>query len=160
MLEAGVFFVALGSGASEYEDFLQALHDHAPSRVGIYKGFSEPLAHRIEAGADIFLMPSLYEPCGLNQMYSMRYGTVPVVRATGGLDDTVENFDRARGGGNGFKFGPYSAHAMLEKIYEALYCYRQPEVWRAIQLNGMREDNSWAAAARKYIEVYRAVTRM
>ena len=160
LLEAGAFFVALGSGASEYEDFLQALHDHAPGRVGIYKGFSEPLAHQIEAGADIFLMPSLYEPCGLNQMYSMRYGTVPVVRATGGLDDTVENFDRARGTGNGFKFGPYSAHAMLEKIYEALYCYRQPEVWRAIQLNGMREDNSWAAAARKYIEVYRAVARM
>ena len=159
LLEAGAFFVALGSGADEYENFLQAMHDHAPSRVGIYKGFSEPLAHQIEAGADIFLMPSLYEPCGLNQMYSMRYGTVPVVRATGGLDDTVENFDRARGSGNGFKFGPYTAHAMLEKIYEALYCYRQPGVWRAIQSNGMREDNSWAAAARKYIEVYRAVAR-
>jgi len=160
LLEAGAFFVALGSGADEYENFLQAMHDHAPSRVGIYKGFSEPLAHQIEAGADIFLMPSLYEPCGLNQMYSMRYGTVPVVRATGGLDDTVENFDRARGTGNGFKFGPYSAQAMLEKIYEALYCYRQPEVWRTIQLNGMNEDNSWAAAARKYVEVYRAVTGM
>lgn len=160
MLDTGAFFIALGAGASEYEDFLQALHDHAPGRVGIFKGFSEPLAHQIEAGADIFLMPSHYEPCGLNQMYSMRYGTVPVVRATGGLDDTVENFDRARGTGNGFKFGPYSPHAMLEKLYEALYCYRQPEVWRTIQLNGMREDNSWAAAARKYVEVYRAVTEM
>ena len=160
ILDTGAFFVALGSGSSEYEDFLQGLRDYAPSRVGIYKGFSEPLAHQIEAGADIFLMPSLYEPCGLNQMYSMRYGTVPVVRATGGLDDTVENFDRARGTGTGFKFVPYTAHAMLEKLYEALYCYRQPEVWRAIQLNGMREDNSWDAAARKYIEVYRAVTEM
>ena len=160
MLDAGAFFIALGSGAQEYEDFLQALHDHAPGRVGIYRGFSEPLAHQIEAGADIFLMPSRYEPCGLNQMYSMRYGTVPLVRATGGLDDTVENFDRTRGTGNGFKFGPYTAQALLEKIYEALYCYHQPEVWRKIQLNGMREDNSWAAAARKYMEVYRAVAEM
>jgi starch synthase len=105
-------------------------------------------------------MPSLYEPCGLNQMYSMRYGTVPVVRATGGLDDTVENFDRARGTGNGFKFGEYSARAMLGSIYEALFAYADKAVWRQIQLNGMRADNSWDAAARKYVEVYRAVTRM
>ena len=160
LLETGAFFVALGSGAREYEDFLQSLRDAAPHRVGVYKGFSEPLAHQIEAGADIFLMPSLYEPCGLNQMYSMRYGTVPVVRATGGLDDTVENFDRARGTGNGFKFGPYRADAMLGSVYEALGCYADPAVWRRIQLNGMREDNSWAAAARKYVEVYRAVAAL
>jgi starch synthase len=89
ILETGAFFIALGAGAKQYEDFLQSWHDQAPTRVGIYKGFAgEPLAHQIEAGADLFLMPSLYEPCGLNQMYSMRYGTVPVVRATGGLDDT------------------------------------------------------------------------
>src|SRR6266542_1080335 len=94
ILDTGAFFIALGAGAREYEDFLQTWHDHAPHRVGIYKGYAgEPLAHQIEAGADLFLMPSLYEPCGLNQMYSMRYGTVPVVRATGGLDDTVEDFD-------------------------------------------------------------------
>ena len=161
MLETGAFFIALGAGAREYEDFLQVLRDHAPHRVGIYKGYAgEPLAHQIEAGADIFLMPSLYEPCGLNQMYSMRYGTVPVVRATGGLDDTVENFDRARGTGNGFKFQAYTADALLGSIYEALYCYAEPEVWRAIQLNGMRADNSWQAAARKYVELYRAVAQM
>ncbi|HEY1403655.1 MAG TPA: glycogen/starch synthase, partial [Pyrinomonadaceae bacterium] len=161
ILETGAFFIALGAGAKEYEDFLQSFHDHAPHRVGIFKGYAgEPLAHQIEAGADIFLMPSLYEPCGLNQMYSMRYGTVPVVRATGGLDDTVENFDRARGTGNGFKFGEYSARAMLGSIYEALFAYADKDVWRRIQLNGMRADNSWDAVARKYVEVYRSVTRM
>ena len=160
ILETGAVFVALGSGAAEYENFLQGLRDYAPQRVGIYKGFNEPLAHQIEAGADIFLMPSLFEPCGLNQMYSMRYGTVPVVRATGGLDDTVENFDRARLTGNGFKFERYAAREMLESIYEALYCYAEPDVWRTIQQNGMRADNSWAAAARRYVELYAAVIRM
>ena len=160
ILQTGAMLVALGSGSREYEDFLQALHNHAPHRVGIFKGFSEPLAHQIEAGADIFLMPSLYEPCGLNQMYSMRYGTVPVVRATGGLDDTVQNFDRVRGTGNGFKFEHYSARAMLQSVYEALYCYAEPEVWRRIQLNGMKADNSWEAAARRYVEVYRAIAGM
>jgi starch synthase len=160
ILETGAFFIALGAGAQEYEDFLQALRDQTPHRVGIYKGFAgEPLAHQIEAGADIFLMPSLYEPCGLNQMYSMRYGTVPVVRATGGLDDTVENFARARATGNGFKFRPYTAEALLGSIYEALYCYAEPASWRTLQLNGMRADNSWQAAARKYVELYQAVAQ-
>src|SRR5205085_12033884 len=117
ILDTGAFFIALGAGAQEYEDFLQSWHDRAPHRVGIYKGFAgEPLAHQIEAGADIFLMPSQYEPCGLNQMYSTRYGTVPIVRATGGLDDTVQNFEVKTGLGNGFKFGPYAATALLEKI--------------------------------------------
>jgi starch synthase len=156
ILKTEVFFIALGSGSQEYEDFLQAMHNHAPHRVGVYKGFNEPLAHQIEAGADIFLMPSRYEPCGLNQMYSLRYGTVPVVRATGGLDDTVQDFDRETGAGNGFKFHQYEAGAMLEKIYEALYCYREPEVWRRIQLNGMQVDNSWSAAAEKYRQLYQA----
>ena len=155
ILNTGAFFIALGAGAREYEDFLQSWHDRAPRRVGIYKGFAgEPLAHQIEAGADLFLMPSLYEPCGLNQMYSMRYGTVPVVRATGGLDDTVQNFDENSGQGNGFKFETYSASAMLEKIREGLYFYTKPDAWIKIQRNGMRRDNSWAAAAKKYIELY------
>ena len=159
ILDTGAFFIALGTGAKEYEDFLQSWHDAAPHRVGIYKGFAgEPLAHQIEAGADIFLMPSLYEPCGLNQMYSMRYGTVPVVRATGGLDDTVENFDRSTATGNGFKFGPYSAAAMLEKIGEAIYLYNEPETWKKIQLNGMSTDNSWSAAAKRYIELYNQIS--
>ena len=136
---------------------MQALKDHAPHRVAVYKGFNEPLAHQIEAGADIFLMPSLYEPCGLNQMYSMRYGTVPVVRATGGLDDTVEQFDPATGEGTGFKFEHYSAQALSDKIREALVWYARPAAWRRIQRNGMRVDNSWQAAARKYVRVYHAL---
>jgi starch synthase len=160
ILETGAYFVALGSGAQDYEDFLQLMRDHAPRQVSIYKGFNEPLAHQIEAGADIFLMPSQYEPCGLNQMYSTRYGTVPIVRATGGLDDTVQDFDRITGEGNGFKFGPYTAQAMLEKIHEALYCYAEPAIWTRIQRNGMRVDNSWQAAAQKYLSLYRAVAGM
>jgi starch synthase len=158
ILDTGAFFIALGAGAREYEDFLQSWHDAAPQRVGIYKGYAgEPLAHQIEAGADMFLMPSLYEPCGLNQMYSMRYGTVPVVRATGGLDDTVQSFDPATGQGNGFKFGPYSVPAMLDKIREAIYFYSEPDTWAQIQRNGMAVDNSWSAAALKYIQLYREV---
>jgi starch synthase len=157
ILGAGAFFIALGSGESRYENFLQALKDHAPHRVAVYKGFNEPLAHQIEAGADIFLMPSLYEPCGLNQMYSMRYGTVPVVRATGGLDDTVEQFDPATGAGTGFKFEPYTAQSLMDKIREALGWYTQPAAWHRIQQNGMRVDNSWRAAARKYVTVYHAL---
>jgi len=159
ILDTGAVFIALGAGEREYEDFLQSWHDRAPHRVGIYKGYAgEPLAHQIEAGADMFLMPSLYEPCGLNQMYSMRYGTVPIVRATGGLDDTVESFDVSTGKGNGFKFGPYSASALLEKIREAIYFYTQPGIWTQIQSNGMKTDNSWSAAAKKYLQLYREVT--
>ncbi len=158
ILETGAFFIALGAGAKEYEDFLQSWHDRAPHRVGIYKGYAgEPLAHQIEAGADMFLMPSYYEPCGLNQMYSMRYATVPIVRATGGLDDTVTDFGPSEGTGNGFKFGDYDAGAMLEKIREALYFYNHPEVWQKIQLNGMAMDNSWEAAATNYIKLYEEI---
>ena len=161
IVETGSFFIALGAGATEYEDFLQRWHDAAPRQVGIYKGYAgEPLAHQIEAGADMFLMPSLYEPCGLNQMYSMRYGTVPIVRATGGLDDTVQQFNPQNGTGTGFKFGPYQAGALLEKIREALYFYARPEQWQKIQHNGMSVDNSWDAAAKKYIELYEEIMKL
>ena len=160
ILQTGSFFIALGAGAKEYEDFLQRWHDTAPRQVGIYKGYAgEPLAHQIEAGADMFIMPSLYEPCGLNQMYSMRYGTVPVVRATGGLDDTVQQFNPVEGTGNGFKFGPYEGWALLEKIREALYFYARPEQWQKIQRNGMLADNSWEAAAKKYLQLYNELAK-
>ncbi len=155
LLAEGAQLIVLGEGEPLYHRMLEDLRARFPGRVSLTFGFDEGLAHRIEAGSDLFLMPSRYEPCGLNQMYSMRYGTVPVVRATGGLDDTVEDFDRVKGTGNGFKFGPYRASAMLDKIYEALYCYAEPEVWRRIQTNGMRVDNSWRAAAQKYVELYR-----
>lgn len=152
---SGANLVALGSGATEYENFLQALRDFAPHQVGIFKGYNDPLAHKIEAGADMFLMPSNFEPCGLNQMYSLRYGTVPVVRATGGLDDTVQEFDRLSGTGNGFKFKNYNPHDFLDKIYEAIFSYTEPDVWRKIQQNGMRVDNSWERAAQNYLQLYR-----
>ena len=161
ILQTGSFVIMLGAGAPEYEDFLQRWHDLAPKQVGIFKGYAgEPLAHQIEAGADMFLMPSLYEPCGLNQMYSMRYGTVPIVRATGGLDDTVQQFDPASGTGTGFKFQPYTGGAFLEKIRKALYFYGRPETWQHIQRNGMLVDNSWAAAARRYIALYRELMKL
>lgn len=161
IIQTGSFFIALGAGAEEYEDFLQRWHDSAPRQVGIYKGYAgEPLAHQIEAGADMFLMPSYYEPCGLNQMYSMRYATVPIVRATGGLDDTVENFDPTRGTGTGFKFHEYNAGALLEKIREALYFYSKPDAWQKIQLNGMAIDNSWDAAAQRYLQLYQEITEL
>ncbi len=104
----------------------------SPAQVGVFVGYNEQLAHQIEAGADMFLMPSRFEPCGLNQMYSLRYGTVPIVRAVGGLDDTVENFDRVNGTGNGFKFNEFRGDKFLEKIYEALFVYYEPETWRKI----------------------------
>jgi starch synthase len=154
VLETGAYIISLGSGEKRYEDFWQSLRDYAPRQVGIYRGYNENLAHKIEAGADLFMMPSKFEPCGLNQMYSLRYGTVPIVRAVGGLDDTVQNFDAVSGTGNGFKFGPYNAERFLERIYEALFAYADRQVWRTIQRNGMAIDNSWENSARKYIELY------
>jgi len=108
----------------------------------------------IEAGADMFLMPSRFEPCGLNQMYSLRDGTIPIVRAVGGLDDTVHNFDMASGTGNGFKFSEFRSDKFLEKIYEALFAYSDKDTWRKLQRNGMTEDNSWENAAGKYVQLY------
>ena len=154
ILATGSYIISLGSGEKRYEDFWQSLRDYAPQQVGVFRGYNENLAHRIEAGADMFLMPSKFEPCGLNQMYSLRYGTVPIVRAVGGLDDTVQNFDTVNGTGNGFKFGPYRADKFRERLYEALFAYGDPETWRRIQRNGMAEDNSWENAARKYVELY------
>ena len=121
ILASGGFFIALGSGEKDSEMFLQALRDYAPSRVGVYIGYNEKLAHLIEAGADMFLMPSKFEPCGLNQMYSLRYGTVPIVRAVGGLDDTVENWNAVTNTGNGFKFNEFRFDKLIEKIYEARF---------------------------------------
>lgn len=155
MLERGVNFVLLGSGEEAYERAFQNLRDAKRSQVGVYLGFSNELAHKIEAGADMFLMPSRFEPCGLNQMYSLKYGTVPIVRAAGGLDDTIENFERTTGQGNGFKFYEYDSGRLLEKIDEALSIYSEPNTWRKLLLNGMRADYSWEASARHYVDLYK-----
>lgn len=154
ILSTGAYFISLGSGDKSYENFFQQLRNTVPDQVGIYTGYNESLAHLIEAGADMFLMPSRFEPCGLNQMYSLRYGTVPIVRAVGGLEDTVHDFNSLDGTGNGFKFREFRADKFLEKIYEALFAYAEPESWRKLQLNGMSADHSWENAARKYVQLY------
>jgi starch synthase len=159
MLERGITFILLGSGAEIYERGFQALRKARPLQVGVYLNLSNELAHKIEAGADIFLMPSKFEPCGLNQMYSLKYGTVPIVRAVGGLDDTIEDFDRATRRGNGFKFYEYNSERLLEKFYEAIMVYADRELWRALMMNGMRADYSWNASAKHYIEVYERLAR-
>jgi starch synthase len=142
-----VYLVALGSGEPEYEEFFQRLASDYPGRAGVRIGFDDALAHRIEAGADMFLMPSHYEPCGLNQIYSLKYGTVPVVRATGGLDDTIED-------GTGFKFREYSAAALTGAVSEAVAAYSQGESWRETMQRGMSRDFSWKTSARAYSALY------
>src|SRR5277367_3221701 len=130
-----------------------------PGRVGVKIGYDNALAHKIEAGADIFLMPSRYEPCGLNQIYSLRYGTVPIVRATGGLDDTIENFDPKTGHGTGFKFEEYSGRALLDCVRAALKTYQDHKTWQAIQTNGMAKDFSWKPSAAAYVKLYEAAKK-
>jgi starch synthase len=147
--------VVLGTGERRYEDMWRGLSVRHPDRIGARIGFDEGLAHRIEGGADLFLMPSRFEPCGLNQMYSLRYGTAPLVRATGGLADTVRNYDPRTGEGTGFTFDEYSPRALLGTLRWALDIYKDRAAWRRIQQAGMQEDNSWDASARKYADVYR-----
>jgi len=150
----GASFVVLGMGEPRYEDMWRRLAAKHPDRIAVRIGFDEAMAHRIEGGADLFLMPSRFEPCGLNQMYSLRYGTVPVVRATGGLYDTVRNVDPSTGEGTGFTFEPYTADALLGTLRRALHVYQDEAAWRRIQIAGMRQDFSWDASARQYVEVY------
>jgi starch synthase len=140
--------VVLGSGEHEYESLFRNMAAAYPYKIGTRIGFDNALAHRIEAGADMFLMPSLYEPCGLNQMYSLRYGTLPIVRATGGLDDTIEE-------GTGFKFWDRAGWALLSAIHHALGVYSDPVRWASMMGNAMRKDFSWDASAGEYIALYR-----
>jgi starch synthase len=147
-------FVVLGSGADRYENLFRAMAYFYPDQVRAIIGFDDELAHWIEAGADIFLMPSQYEPCGLNQMYSMTYGTVPVVRAVGGLNDTVREVPPGAEGGTGFRFHPYSSNEFKEAIYRALVAYQDRPRWERLMVNGMRQDFSWATSARSYMYLY------
>jgi starch synthase len=153
-LDEDVALVALGSGDHRYEAFFRMLADARSDRVAVRIGFDSVLAHKIEAGADLFLMPSHYEPCGLSQMYSMRYGAIPLVRATGGLDDTVEPFDPATGRGTGFKFWDATGSALLDTVRWALHCYRNRKAWGKLMQNAMAQNFSWEAAAEKYVQVY------
>ena len=157
ILDTGAYFILLGSGDAQYEGLFQRVRDVYPTQVGVYFGFSNELSHLVEAGADMFLMPSSYEPCGLNQMYSLKYGTVPIVRGVGGLDDTISNFDRLSGQGNGFKFFEYASDRLVEKYYEALFNYYDPPTWQRLQRNGMRADHSWERAAHDYLDAYQRI---
>ena len=159
LIHENISLVALGSGQAPYERFFKALAEKHPGKVGVKIGFDESMAHKIEAGGDIFLMPSRTEPCGLNQIYSLRYGTVPVVRATGGLDDTVQDYDTRTDQGTGFKFEEYTGDALLAAIRRALALYREPKTWQNVQANGMAKDYSWKTSAASYATLYEAAKR-
>jgi starch synthase len=153
-------FVVLGSGEARYQDMWRALAAAYPAQFGVRIGFDEALAHRIEGGADLFLMPSLFEPCGLNQMYSLRYGTLPIVRRVGGLADTVTDVQPDGGAGTGFVFTEYDPAVLLGTIHRALAAYGNQTRWRAIQVRGMGQDLSWDRSAREYVKIYEyALTR-
>lgn len=154
LMAADLNVVVLGDGDPYYVQLLTALHRQYPQKLGLTVAHDEAKAHKIEAGADLFLMPSRYEPCGLNQMYSMKYGTVPVVRATGGLDDTVDPFDPETGGGTGFKFKDATAPAMMAAIRQALQAYADRPLWKRLMRNGMAQDYSWRHVVPKYEQVY------
>ncbi len=144
--------VILGSGDKGYQEALKAISARYPHKLSVKIAFDARLSHLVEAGSDIFLMPSRYEPCGLNQIYSLRYATVPLVRATGGLDDTVRDFSGQDA--NGFKFEEYSAAGLVEKLKEALSVYRERPKWLSLMKRGMAEDFSWEGAAERYIGLY------
>ncbi len=150
MVAEGFYMAALGTGEPQYERLFQAMAARHPGRIAVRIGYDNALAHKIEAGADLFLMPSRYEPCGLNQIYSLKYGTVPVVRATGGLDDTIES-------GTGFKFWEYSGSALVGALRAAREAFADADGWRAMMLAGMAKDFSWNASAAEYARLYRAL---
>jgi starch synthase len=149
-----VAVVALGTGEPIYEKFFRDWAYWHQGNVAVQIRYDDALAHKIEAGADIFLMPSKYEPCGLNQIYSLKYGTVPVVRATGGLDDTIEEWNAEKGTGTGFKFSGYDAPALLAEVDRALNAFRDRETWQTLMRNGMLQNYSWQQPALEYAEVY------
>ncbi len=147
LVHEGYYLAALGAGEPHYEELFRAIAARHPSRIAVRIGYDNSLAHKIEAGADMFLMPSRYEPCGLNQIYSLKYGTVPVVRATGGLDDTIEP-------GTGFKFWHYSGDALIGALRAAREAFADADGWRSMMLAGMAKDFSWSVSAAEYARLY------
>ena len=156
LMKEDLLLVVLGTGDRKYEKLFSALAAAYPGRVGLKIAYDNVLAHKVEAGADMFLMPSRYEPSGLNQMYSLKYGTVPIVRATGGLDDSIDPFDVEHGTGTGFKFYEYSGEALLYALRQALHHYLDDGIWKRIQRNAMAKDFSWKGPAREYANLYEA----
>jgi len=152
-------WIILGSGEEQYEELFRQLSNKLPEKIGSYIGYNNELSHLIEAGADMFLMPSLYEPCGLNQIYSLKYGTVPIVKKTGGLADTVQDWDELNSfgldSGNGFTFNDHSGDALFTSVKRALNSFYIKKNWKKIQQNGMSKDYSWKHSAQQYIELYK-----
>jgi starch synthase len=152
--------IALGNGDKQYEEMFARLQKQFPQKIAIKIAYDNAIAHKIEAGSDMFLMPSKYEPCGLNQIYSLKYGTVPVVRATGGLDDTIEPWDARTGRGTGFKFSDYNGEALLLTIKDALKAFRDQTSWQTLMRNGMDKDFSWNNSAKEYGRIYERVRQL
>ena len=155
LLKLDATWVFVGSGEPRFEERLRALAAAHPTRVGAFIGFDERLAHLVEAGADMFLMPSKFEPCGLNQMYSLRYGTVPIVHAVGGLDDTIQPYTSRARRANGFKFRPATTDALAAAVRQAVRVFQDRDAWRRLMRTGMAADHSWGTSAKEYVKVYR-----
>lgn len=159
LMKLNAQWIVLGSGEFRYESFFNSLPGRFPDKFRTYIGYNNELSHLIEAGSDIFVMPSRYEPCGLNQIYSLKYGTVPVVRKTGGLADTVKDWDEQNhygfDDGNGFSFYDYTNYALFKSVERAVNTFKEKDVWRKIQQNGMKQDFSWDKSAEKYMELYK-----
>ena len=154
MLTTNMQFVAVGTGAPAFQRAYLDLARRHPAQVSVRIGFDEGLSHRIEGGCDFFVMPSRFEPCGLNQMYGLRYGTIPIVRTTGGLDDTVIDVREDAEKANGIKFIEYSSTALAKSIRKALVLFDQPELLRHFRLNGMSADFSWDRTITQYLQAY------
>ena len=159
LIDSGCLLVILGSGDKRLENKLLNLARQYKKKLHVHIGFDNSLAHEIEAGSDIFLMPSKYEPCGLNQLYSLKYGTIPLVHATGGLDDTIQEFNPKEQTGNGFKFENFSSKVFLAKIRKALKYYSKKNIWTKLIRNAMSEDFSWENSARLYLDLYTSLIK-
>ncbi|MEM7392712.1 MAG: glycosyltransferase, partial [Verrucomicrobiota bacterium] len=160
MMALDLNFILLGTGDETYHELARSWAERWPERCAVILDFDRGLSHRIEGGADLFLMPSRFEPCGLNQLYSLKYGTVPIVHAVGGLDDTIDDIPNDGTAGTGFKMTEYTVEALLEALKQALSLYENRKLWDAIRKRGMKQDFSWNASAEAYSELYRSLLRV
>jgi starch synthase len=157
LVKSGITVAILGKGERKHEELLVEAAARFPGRVSVTIGHDEVLAHQMQAGADILLMPSHFEPCGLTQLYALKYGTIPVVHATGGLEDTVASYNARTGAGTGFKFAEYTTAAFVEAVQQAILLHKQPKKWQKLMRNAMACDFSWQASAEEYEKLYAAL---